>query len=132
MPLFQPPVVYDNPPVLEDVPIFPRGTPQQRLFGHMRSRPRGRTILLLKAGPCVAVDYPTQLVPGSPAEGDVWTEQGLAGYTYDEIARVFMGGHVYVVSDAEAAQLVTCGYGSGLTDAEGYGMGGFGERGFGE
>jgi hypothetical protein len=131
MPTFEPPVVYENPPVLEDVPPFPQGTPQQRLFSHYRSRPRGRTILLLSAGGCVALDYPTQMVPGDPAEGDPFTESGLGPYLYTEIDRIFTGGHVYEITEEEADRLTTCGYGSGIIPDSGFGEGGFGMDGFG-
>lgn len=109
MPTFQPPTVDENPPVLRDVPPFPYGGPEIRFYGHMKSRARGRTILLLNSGSCVTLDWPTQTVNTDPSEGDVWTEQGIGGYTYSQIARVFTGGHVYYVTDAEAAALLVCG-----------------------
>lgn len=95
--------------------MFPQGSPEQRLWGHYRSRPRGRTILLLSAGTCVALDWPAQVVPTEPAEGDPFTESGIGGYLYTEIDRVFLGGHVYRITDEEAARLTTCGYGAGIS-----------------
>lgn len=130
-PTFQPPTIDENPPVLGDVPPFPQGTPEQRLWGHYRSRPRGRTVLLLSAGGCALLDYPSQLVPGDPSEGDPWIEVGLGGYLYTEIDRIFMGGHVYRITSEEAERLTECGYGGGVIPDPGFGEGGFGEGGFG-
>lgn len=115
---FQPPVVFDVSPLTEDllpIPNFPRGTPKQRFYSHMNMRPRGRTIILLKTGVCVAVDWPSQMVPSPPEPGDPFIESGIAGYPYTEIARVFMGGHVEPVNAAEANLLAAAGYGAGLT-----------------
>lgn len=111
MPTFQPPTVDDVPPVVGDVPPFPFGGPQVRLFGHFKSRARGRTVLLFKNGTCTVLDWPTQTVNSDPTQGDgdVWTEEGIGGYLYSDIARVFTGGHIHYVTDAEAAALAACG-----------------------
>lgn len=134
---FQPPVVYDVSPLTDDllpIPNFPRGTPKQRFYSHMRSRPRGRTVILLKTGAAFATDWPAQMVPSPPEPGDPFTESGLAGYSYTEIARVFMGGHIEDVNSQEANWLAVAGFGGGLTPttpdtsfgAQGFGDGAFG------
>lgn len=118
MPFFEPPTVDDVGPVPPDwvpVPPIPFGRPEQRLFAHMKSRARGRTVLLLKAGGCVILDYPTQMVPAWQDEGDPFTENGIGGYLYTDLDRVFLGGHRYEINDAEAVRLTVCGYGSGIT-----------------
>lgn len=118
MPIFSPPVVDDVGPVPADwvpVPPIPYGKPAQRLFAHMKSRARGRTVLLLKAGGCAIFDYPVQQVPPWQGEGDPFTETGIGGYAYTDIDRVFLGGHIYYVTDAEATRLINCGYGGGIT-----------------
>lgn len=115
MPTFVAPTVDDVPPVLKRVPGFPQGDPQTRLFAHYKSRARGRTLLWLVGDTFVLVDWPAQLVPVDPSEGDPFTESGIAGYEYVDIYRVFMGGHIYEITSAEATILTAAGYGSGIT-----------------
>ncbi|HEY4410484.1 MAG TPA: hypothetical protein VGO87_11420 [Acidimicrobiia bacterium] len=115
---FETPVAFDVGPLPADwlpVPRIPYGSPEQRMAAHRRSLPRGRTILLLKDGTCRQVDYPVQMVPAWQEDGDPFTQIGIAGYLYSDIARIFYGGHVDYVNSAEAAQLTTCGYGAGLS-----------------
>lgn len=111
---FEPPFIDDVPPLPADcfpVPAIPYGTPVQRFFSHMKPRARGRTVILLKTGAAVVVDYPTQVVD----QNEPFVEEGLAGYTYEEIARVFLGGHIGVVDSTEAGLLTVAGFASGLT-----------------
>lgn len=119
MPYFQPPTIDDVSPVLaQQAAPWPRGPIEYRLFAHFKNRARGRTLILLNTG-CVVegpFDWPPQLVNVDPSQGDVWTEQGLAGIPYTEIDQVFMGGHIYHITDAEAACLTTAGYGSGISN----------------
>lgn len=115
---FEPPTVDDVGPVPADwlpIPALPRGRPEQRLFAHMKSRARGRTVILLKTGDAFATDYPVQQVPPWQETGDPFTESGLAGYPYTDIARVFLGGHVDIVNSDEATLLTAAGFGDGLT-----------------
>lgn len=117
MPTFQPPTIDDVPPVLGDGPyIWPTGPVEWRFFSHMKNRARGRTIILKTDGTCVGpLDWPSQMVSQDNSVFSVFVEQGLAEIPYTEIARVFLGGHIHVISDAEATQLTACGFGSGIT-----------------
>lgn len=115
---FEPPTVDDVPPVPSDwlpIPPIPGGRPEQRLFAHFKNRARGRTVILLKTGAAFAVDYPVQQVPAWQEVGDPFTETGLAGYPYSDIARVFLGGHIDIVNSDEATLLTAAGFGAGLT-----------------
>lgn len=110
MPIFQPPTIDDVPPVIDGPYPWPTGPIEYRLFGHYRNRPRGRTVILKTDGTCVGpLDWPAQLVSQDNDTFSVFVEQGLAGVPYTDIARVFTGGHIYYVTDAEAAQLLACG-----------------------
>lgn len=126
---FETPTVDDVPPVPGDwlpIPPFPGGTPEQRLFSHFKNRARGHTIILLKTGDAVQIDYPVQQVPAWQEVGDPFTETGLAGYSYTDIARVFLGGHVSVIDEDEAVLLTVAGYGAGIAPSFDYGVGGYG------
>lgn len=115
---FEPPTVDDVPPVPSDwlpIPALPGGRPERRLFAHFKNRARGRTVILLKTGAAFATDYPVQMVPAWQDQGDPFTESGLAGYPYSQIARVFLGGHIDIVDAAEATLLTAAGFGAGLT-----------------
>lgn len=115
---FEGPTVDDVPPVPPDwlpIPVLPSGRPEQRLFAHFKNRARGRTVILLTSGDAFAVDYPTQMVPAWQDQGDPFTETGLAGYAYTDIARVFLGGHIDIVDSDEAELLTAAGFGDGLT-----------------
>jgi hypothetical protein len=115
---FEPPTVDDVPPVPADwlpIPPIPAGRPEQRLFAHFKNRTRGRTVILLETGDAFATDYPVQQVPAWQEQGDPFTETGLAGYSYTDIARVFLGGHVDIVNADEATLLTSAGFGAGLT-----------------
>lgn len=114
MPTFQPPTVDDVPAVIGPVPPFPRGTPKQRFFSHMKSRARGRTLIYKTDGTFVLVDWPAQMVRNDSSEGDVFIEQGLAGIPYTDIRRVFMGGHIHSITQAEANALTAAGFSDGL------------------
>jgi hypothetical protein len=85
MPTFQPPATDTVPPFLAST----RG-PARRLMAHYKARARGRT-LIIKGGVCRLTSYPSQ------------TELDAADAYY-------LGGHVYIVSAAEEAVLVACGY----------------------
>lgn len=90
MPIFNPPTVDDVPRVLPST----RG-PAYWLFRHY-AQTRGRTVLKSAAGVYTTVDTPT-------------VDECAAA------AAVYLGGHQYVVSDAEAAALTSAGYGACLS-----------------
>lgn len=80
------------PPVYRVMPDPYRPVPplSQRLMRHFKSRARGRSVLLLD-GEYQTVDTPSQ------AQIDLATE-------------VYLGGHVYEVTGAQAAALEAAGY----------------------
>ena len=94
MPRFEPPVVYDRPPA------YPRGTERlqcppvdrttNRFFSRFGGQPRGWTVLKT-AGVYSTVDVPTQA-------------------QIDTASEVYLGGHVYEVSNVVAAALLDAGY----------------------
>jgi hypothetical protein len=85
MPTFQPPTVADVPRVLPDT----RGV--QYLFArHCSNLPRGRSVLKT-AGVYRTVDNPSQT--------DI-----------DAASEVYLGGHVYTVTQAVADALTAAGY----------------------
>lgn len=88
--LFEPPVAYDVPRVLPDTRRVPF-----LLMRHYSELPRGRTVLKI-GGTYETVDNP---------------EQDLL----DSATEVYLGGHVYIVTDAVADALTVAGYGSGLS-----------------
>lgn len=98
MPSFQPPNASTVPGhyVGGNDPLYPVTRQGQRLGALLGTRPRGRTVLKAANGTYSTVDYPT----------------------IDQIAAAavaYLGGHVYAVSDAEAAALTAAGYGGGIT-----------------
>lgn len=84
MATFQPPVVNDVPTVLPDP------HPGNALFRHYGLRPRGRTVMKV-AGVYATYDYPYQ-------------------GTVDLATEVYLGGHVYTVTQAVADALTAAGY----------------------
>ncbi len=108
-PTFQPPTVDDVPPVLDGPYPWPTGPVEYRLFSHYKNRARGRTVILKKDGTCITCDNPVQMVSQDNDQVSVFLEQGLQEIPYTDIARVFLGGHIYYVTDDEAAQLAECG-----------------------
>lgn len=94
MPLFIPPVVEDLPWVNSAT----RGV-ARRLFRYHGPAPRGRSVILKTDGTCMVVDTPVQNPSG---------DGGYQGIPAADIARLFQGGHVYQISDAEAALLTAC------------------------
>lgn len=94
--IFSPPSSNRNPTVLPET----RG-PARRLFRHYDPRPAGLSVV----GP-----YPTYTTVETP---DQLLLTGLReGVDY------FLGGHLYVVSDAVAAALQASGYGASLSTVE--------------
>lgn len=91
MPTFQPPVANDRPPVYLTRDHY-RPVPKlgQRLMSHFGAQPRGRTVLKV-AGVYATYDYPTQ-------------DQ------IDSATEVYLGGHVYEVTQTVADALVAAGY----------------------
>lgn len=81
-----------QPPTADTVPPFLPTTegPARRLFRHYKARARGRSVLRI-AGAYLTVDTPGQ------AQIDTATE-------------VYLGGHVYTVTDAVATALAAAGY----------------------
>jgi len=108
-PAFQPPTADEVPPVDSGAHPWPTGPAQWRLFSHYKSRARGVTVVLKTDGTCVTVQYPAQLTYSENTPASSFAEQGLADIPYSDIARVFTGGHVHYVTDAEAAALLACG-----------------------
>lgn len=90
MPVFQPPVAYDVPRVLPET----HGVPFL-LMRHYSQLPRGRTVIKL-GGTYQTVDNPQQS-------------------TLDASTEIYMGGHIYPVTQAIADALTAAGYGSGIT-----------------
>lgn len=87
--VFTPPTVNDIPRVLPDT----RG-PAFLLMRHYRPLTRGRSVLKI-AGHYTTVDTPTT---------DQQNTAGREGYEW------FLGGHLYVVTDAVATALAADGY----------------------
>lgn len=85
MPIFSPPTVNDLPPLLPST----RGL-QRRLMRHYAPRRRGRSVLRI-AGVYSTVDTPSQT-------------------QIDTATEVYLGGHVYTVTDAVATALAAAGY----------------------
>lgn len=90
---FAPPVVYSVPTSLSD----PREARRQgvnastnRLFSHFSPRARGRTVIRV-AGVYQTVDFPSQAL-------------------LDTASEVYLGGHVFEVTDTVAAALTAAGY----------------------
>lgn len=96
MPVFQPPTADTVPPVL------PRNTPRRlqhpiayALFRRYKRRACGRSVLKIN-GAYQTIDYPTT------------TQTELA-------TEVYLGGHIYEVSDDIADALTSAGYGANIT-----------------
>lgn len=86
-PTFHPPTADTLPPTVKGLP---GNGAAYLLLRHFKSRARGRTVLKT-AGVYATVDNPTQ-------------EQ------LDAATEVYLGGHVYTVSDAVATALAAAGY----------------------
>lgn len=135
--IFCTPVVADVPNILCPMPAFGQGPIRDRLFGHFSLLPRGRTVILYidaDSDPAATVnDWPSQLVPTSPSEGNPFRETGLTdlnyGPAYPDISgaralalaanpavtkpfiwAVFMGGHCQRVDVITAQTLVDLGF----------------------
>src|SRR5260370_36409774 len=146
MATFQPPTLAEVPRVIEqDRAPWPRGPIHYRLFAHYAQLNRGQTLLLMSDGTVVnAGTFTPQTInyDVSQGNGDVWTEQGLAGLYYGpgilkggtdgnpDIVRVFTGGHVFYINDAEVALLTAAGYADGIS-SQPYGFGGYGQGSYG-
>lgn len=89
MPIFNPPTADLTPPVpaVPEPGVDPRA---MRLLRHYKSRACGRSVLKI-GGVYQTIDTPTQEQINSATE-------------------VYLGGHVYTVSDATAAALTAAGY----------------------
>ena len=89
---FSPPIVYDVPTVYvggQDR-YYPRSRVAHSLFRHYSPRARGRTVIKV-AGVYSTVDTPSQTL-------------------LDTASEVYLGGHVYEVTDAVATALAAAGY----------------------
>jgi len=86
--IFQPPIGFDNPPVLPDT----RGV-QYRLFRHFDNRPVGHTVLKTNGTYWTAGPY--------PLSSDL-----------EAAEEIYYGGHVYTISADTAAALTADGYGA--------------------
>lgn len=88
MPTFQPPYADTLPPT---VPGIPGNDPAAyRLLRHFKNRAHGQTVLLLD-GAYVTLEHPSQ-------------------NQLDAATEVYLGGHVYEVSDGVAASLTAAGF----------------------
>jgi len=85
MPIFEPPIVNDNPSVQLDT----KGI-KYRLFKFYGPYPRGRSVLKID-GTYRTVDFPDQITLASASE-------------------VYLGGHIYTVTQAVADALIAAGY----------------------
>lgn len=129
---FEPPVIDDVPRVLDGPYPWPEGPVEYRLFGHYKNFARGRTLILKTDGTVVGpIDNPVQMASQDNATFSVFVEQGMQEIPYTQIAQVFLGGHVYDVSQAVADLLIAAGFGSGISESHSFGQGGFGEGGYG-
>lgn len=91
--LFEPPYADTVPPVYLNGPndrMYPVDPLAQRLMRHYKSRARGQSVLKI-GGTYRTVPYPTQDELSSASE-------------------VYLGGHVYTVSDAIGDALEAAGY----------------------
>lgn len=88
MPVFTPPIVLANPPVLPDT----RGI-QYRLFRYLGPQPVGRSVVKI-GGEYTTIEQPDQLLLAELTDG----------------VDYFLGGHVYEVSIEIAQALVAAGY----------------------
>lgn len=91
MALFEPPTVADVPRVLPDTT-----GPGYWLFRHFSPLLRGRSVLKAHDGTYTTVDTPT-------------------GDQIDAASVAYIGGHIYEISDDEAAALTAAGYGAGVS-----------------
>lgn len=100
MPTFSPPVAYSRPPVL------PVPHPGNRLMRHFGAQAVGQTVY---------------------KSGGVWvTKQYPSQSELDAASEVYLGGHIYEVSDDQAVALVAAGFTVDYsTDPGGY-AGGYG------
>lgn len=94
MPTFQPPVAFDNPPIYVNgqdyrYPARPFG-PAQALMRHFGGQARGRSVLKI-GGVYQTIDTPS-------------TDQCASA------TEVYLGGHIYEVSDDVAIALDEAGY----------------------
>lgn len=94
MATFSPPHVFDVPRVPPDT-----GDSVRVAMQHYSPLPRGVSLLKNQDGSYTLVDGPTGL------------QMDAAAYTY-------LGGHIYDITDDEAAALIAAGYGDGVS---GYG-----------
>jgi hypothetical protein len=90
MPVFQPPTAHDVPRVLPET----RGVPFL-LMRHYSELPRGRTVIKT-GGVYRTLDNPEQS-------------------TLDVATEVYLGGHLYTVTQTVADALTAAGYGSGIS-----------------
>lgn len=97
MPTFQPPTADTVSPVYagEPDPVRPTHPLARRLFRHFKLRACGRTVLKIDG------EYATY---DNPLDTDV-----------ARASEVYLGGHVYSVSDDVAAALTAAGYGDGVS-----------------
>lgn len=88
MPIFQPPTV-------NATPVAPPGTRglEARLFRHYRPLKKGVSVLQRQDGTWYLKEYPTQ-------------------EEIDASLHHFLGGHVYTITDALAAELDAAGFGA--------------------
>lgn len=110
MPRFTPPTVLDvpsiNPPDRD--PLDPRDPTAYALFRHFGPRaPRGRSVLKNVDGTYSIVDTPTSDQCDACKVG-LWPDGEMRPIFY-------LGGHIYEVTAAEAADLTAAGLGAYLT-----------------
>lgn len=98
MPQFSPPVIDGTSPIYVrgNDPVFPVPRLSQKLFRHFKLRALGQTVLKATDGTYETVSYPEQ-------------DQ------IDAAAIVYLGGHIYEISDEEADELTDAGYGDWIS-----------------
>jgi hypothetical protein len=88
--IFEPTIAYDNPPTLPSTK-----PPARDLWRWYKARARGRTVIQRANGTFYTTDMPTS------AE-------------LDSALNYYLGGHVYVITQAEADALTAAGYGPNI------------------
>lgn len=108
---FSPPTLDRTPAVLPDT----RGV-QYALWRHVRPMAQGLNLFKMSDGTYLLDQQPSNLSNPDPVRAD-W-DVNVPVFTY-------YGGHIYTISDAEAAALTAAGYGAYVTPL-GYGFARYG------
>ena len=114
---FQTPTALVVPPVAAGENDDPLAV---RLFGHYHNRPQGYAVV--KYGDGTYSPYPGVLNPSQYDEVGLRQTAGVAGSYSGDVqsdrmpyVQVYLGGHIYQVTAAEADALTAAGYGAGIS-----------------